>query len=148
MAKQEKQVQVVARYACKRNGKLNGVVCYRVRSSNGHDDYCTTLVNGRATGCSCPARKPCYHMHQLEEREAARSQVDRSFVPPVNSSNAPEMHEKASVMGEGYQDTTTTLARAETGVSGARVSSVEVRLATLGLLRGQRSTGGKLPRAS
>ncbi len=66
-----KQVQVIARYEIKRNSH----VVYLVRSSNGKDEYHTTLVNGRATGCSCPATKPCYHMRQLEQREAERSKA-------------------------------------------------------------------------
>jgi hypothetical protein len=71
MAKQckaAKQVQVIARYQLKRNGH----VVYLLRSSNGVDTYTTTLINGRASGCSCPATKPCYHMRQLETREAER----------------------------------------------------------------------------
>ena len=71
--KAAKQVRIVARYAHKTDGKLNGIVTYAVRSSNGTDIYYTTLVNGKATGCGCPAFKPCYHMDQLEALEAARA---------------------------------------------------------------------------
>ena len=63
-----KTVNIVARYFIKRNG----AVVYQVRSSNGQDTYTTTLINGHATGCSCPAVKPCYHMTQLEQREQER----------------------------------------------------------------------------
>ncbi len=70
--KMMKQVQIKARYALKHNDILTGVVCYLIRSSNGHDEYCTTVVNGKATGCTCPAHKPCYHMQQLEAKEAER----------------------------------------------------------------------------
>ena len=73
--KSEKKVIISARYALKRNGKLTGTVCYRVLSSNGKDHYCCTLINGRAVGCDCPARKPCYHMKQLEAIEAARTTI-------------------------------------------------------------------------
>lgn len=69
-----KQVQVLARYAHKTDGQLNGIVTYCVRSSNGKDFYYTTLINGKASGCSCPAKKPCYHMTQLAALEVARSE--------------------------------------------------------------------------
>lgn len=51
----------------------NGYVVYTVLSSNGVDTYHTTLVNGHATGCTCPATKPCYHMTQLEQNEKERA---------------------------------------------------------------------------
>lgn len=70
-----KQVQIIARYALKRAGKLTGIVVYAVRSSNGKDTYRTTLVNGKATGCTCPARSVCYHMRDLEAKEAARPTI-------------------------------------------------------------------------
>ena len=66
--KTQKVVQVIARYYIKRNGH----VVYTVRSSDGLNTYTTTLVNGKATGCTCPSRKPCYHGTQLEALEAAR----------------------------------------------------------------------------
>ncbi len=72
--KTQKQVQVLARYEIRRNGH----VVYTVRSSNGQDTYTTTLVNGKATGCSCASRKPCYHMAQLEEKEASRREDKRA----------------------------------------------------------------------
>lgn len=50
-------------------------VVYIVRSSNGADTYQTTLFAGKATSCTCPAHKPCYHMTQLETKEAARNLV-------------------------------------------------------------------------
>jgi hypothetical protein len=70
----QKQVTIIARYAHKTNGKLNGTVTYLVRASNGVDTYCTTLIDGQASGCSCPStsKKGCYHKHQLEAKEAAR----------------------------------------------------------------------------
>lgn len=67
-----KEVKVIARYAHKTNGKLNGLVTYAVRSSNGETIYCSTLINGKASGCSCPSHKPCYHMKGLEQKESAR----------------------------------------------------------------------------
>ncbi len=69
--KAQKVVNVIARYFMKRNGH----VVYAVRSSNGVDTYCTTIINGKATGCTCPATKPCYHMIQLEAKEAARKDL-------------------------------------------------------------------------
>lgn len=63
-----KEVKVLARYT----NKKTGVVSYLVRSSNGVDTYCTTVINGKASGCSCPAHKPCYHMKGLENKESAR----------------------------------------------------------------------------
>ncbi len=73
-ATSKKQVQVLTRYEIKRNGH----VVYTVRSSNGQDTYTTTLVNGKATGCSCASRKPCYHMAQLEAKEASRREERRA----------------------------------------------------------------------
>src|SRR5260221_8042194 len=66
--KTQKQVQIIARITIKKNG----IVVYKVRSSNGKDIYQTTFLNGKATGCTCPATKPCYHMTQLQAREDGR----------------------------------------------------------------------------
>jgi hypothetical protein len=71
--KTTKEVTILARYAHKTNGKLNGTVTYLVKSSDGTTKYCTTLIEGKASGCSCPAHKPCYHMKGLEKKEAART---------------------------------------------------------------------------
>lgn len=65
----QKQVQILATYYHKTNGVKNGTVTYCVRSSNGKDFYYTTVINGEASGCSCPSRTKCYHMKQLENRE-------------------------------------------------------------------------------
>ena len=74
--KAAKQVQIVARYAHKTDGKLNANVTYAVRSSNGKSIYCTTLIEGKASGCSCPSRYGrCYHRTQLEALEAKREVV-------------------------------------------------------------------------
>jgi hypothetical protein len=67
--KTPKQVQILARYIHKTDGKPNGRISYLVRSSDGKSEYCTTLIDGHAVGCSCPSRKPCYHEKQLEARE-------------------------------------------------------------------------------
>jgi len=73
--KTQKQVQVIARYQLKRNGH----VVYTVRSSSGQDTYTTTLVNGKATGCSCPCQSGhCYHKPQLEAIEARRQEAKRA----------------------------------------------------------------------
>jgi hypothetical protein len=77
----KKQVTIIARYAHKTNGKLNGTVTYLVRASNGVDTYCTTLVEGKASGCNCPSRSKngCYHKTQLEKKEQARPFAARSL---------------------------------------------------------------------
>lgn len=64
-----KTVKVLARIEYKRN---RSAVVYICQSSNGHDQYRTTIYNGKATGCDCPATKPCYHMVQCEAREQSR----------------------------------------------------------------------------
>lgn len=79
-----KIVKVIARYLIKRNNH----VCYLVRSSDGKGTYCTTLDNhGHATGCTCPARKPCYHMLQLEalesERQPHAQEPELAYAPAV-----------------------------------------------------------------
>ena len=89
--KAAKQVQVLCRYAHKTNGKLNGIVTYCVRSSNGKDFYYTTLINGKASGCGCPAYKPCYHMTQLEALEAARKPATSKVAKPVEQSTIQEV---------------------------------------------------------
>lgn len=75
--KTTKQVTIIARYAHKTNGQLNGTVTYLVKSSDGKSTYCTTIVNGEASGCSCPSRskKGCYHKHQLQALEVARAET-------------------------------------------------------------------------
>ena len=87
-----KSVKVIALYAHKTNGKLNGVVTYAVRSSDGSTLYCTTLINGNASGCGCPSKKPCYHMTQLVAIEAARNPIvrksDESSTVMVDSKSA------------------------------------------------------------
>jgi hypothetical protein len=47
--KAAKQVYWIARYAHKTDKKLNGIVSYAVRSSNGKDIYCTALIEGTYT---------------------------------------------------------------------------------------------------
>jgi len=66
-----KEVTVLARGQYKRNAKA---VVYLVLSSNGNDQYRTIIYDGKATHCSCPATKPCYHMVQLEAIEGARAE--------------------------------------------------------------------------
>lgn len=47
-------------------------VVYTVLSSNGKDEYHTTLVSGIATGCDCPAgqnSRSCYHLSGCEKHE-------------------------------------------------------------------------------
>jgi hypothetical protein len=77
----QKQVVVLARYTHKTDGKPNGTVSYLVRSSDGKSTYCTTIVNAKASGCSCPSRSPkgCYHKHQLEAQEQQRQEIAQQF---------------------------------------------------------------------
>lgn len=68
--KATKTVQVLSRTPI--NDK--NVVVYMVQSSrNPHKTYDTTLINGKATGCTCrdefPYGNTCYHMTQLETIE-------------------------------------------------------------------------------
>lgn len=65
-----KIVQIIARVEFKSDSRK---VVYLVRSSKGDATYQTTLFDGRATSCTCPAMKPCYHMVQLERSEQARA---------------------------------------------------------------------------
>ena len=55
------------------------IVIYKVASSNGVDMYDVTLVNGKVNNCTCPARKPCYHMTSVQAREDVANQPE-----PVN----------------------------------------------------------------
>lgn len=74
MAKSQKQVKevcVIARYQFKADPRK---VVYLVRASNGVDTYQVFFYNGKACSCGCASRKPCYHMTQLEAREAQRNQ--------------------------------------------------------------------------
>lgn len=70
--KATKTVQVIARIQFKDDARK---VVYKVRASNGRDTYETYFYDGRATSCTCPAHKPCYHMVQLEEKEAERAAI-------------------------------------------------------------------------
>lgn len=71
--KTQKQIKPV--HICGRcQFKANGVVLYRVRSSNGVDFYDVTIINGKATGCQCPSTAGhCYHRDGCEHAEAIRS---------------------------------------------------------------------------
>lgn len=71
--KVQKQVHIIARVEIKKSD----LVVYKVRSSNGTDTYQTTFYNGKASGCSCPSYKPCYHMTQLQAREDERKQQEQ-----------------------------------------------------------------------
>lgn len=86
-----KEVQILARYTHKCNGVETGLVSYKVRSSNGDDTYCTTLLHGQAISCNCPARKPCYHCTQLEVIEQARraQAAYEAFIAAANIVAAP-----------------------------------------------------------
>ncbi|HEX2615720.1 MAG TPA: hypothetical protein VHL10_09515 [Nitrososphaera sp.] len=78
---------VIARYAHKTNGKLNGNVSYLVRNGGGKQ-YCITLASNGNTACtiyqpekkldipeSCPSAKggrKCYHVKAVQAKEQAR----------------------------------------------------------------------------
>ena len=51
------------------------IVIYQVRSSDDTQTYDVTLVGGKVNNCTCKARKPCYHMHDVQIREDARRQA-------------------------------------------------------------------------
>jgi hypothetical protein len=76
--KATKEVTVLARYAHKNRetGELTGVVTYLVRSADGKSQYCTTIVNGKASACSCDGNeryhRNCKHMKAVECKEAGR----------------------------------------------------------------------------
>jgi hypothetical protein len=69
--KVQKQVQIIGRVQFKSDARK---VVYLNRSSDGVSQYETSLFDGKATGCSCPSRKPCYHMEQSEQIEQKRAQ--------------------------------------------------------------------------
>jgi hypothetical protein len=72
----KKELTVIARYTLNRNGHI----CYSYRPSKKDEQpYCTTVINGKATGCTCPARAnfkkhvACKHMAHAEAVEAQRT---------------------------------------------------------------------------
>jgi len=71
--KKQEPVFAIARYFLKRNAH----VVYAVRGSHG-ERYCTTIIGGKATGCTCEGNakwhRRCRHMTQMELREAERTQ--------------------------------------------------------------------------
>ncbi len=73
--KQAKAVKVISRIQFKVDSRK---VVYNVRSSDGTQVYQTFLFNGKACSCTCKATKPCYHMTQLEEKEASRQEARRA----------------------------------------------------------------------
>lgn len=84
-----KQVQVIARVEFKNDPRK---VVYFVRSSDGQSEYQTSLFEGKAISCNCPARKHCYHMQQCEEKEAGRVviKVGETEISGVTASHAVE----------------------------------------------------------
>lgn len=78
---------IIARYFI----KSTKAVVYRVRPSKaGEAPYCTTVINGRATGCTCKARSTfkqhvaCKHMVNCEALELARvSTVGNTYTQSV-----------------------------------------------------------------
>jgi hypothetical protein len=85
MSKTEaKPIRIIARYWLKKSGHI----VYKVEASDGQGFYCTTVIDGHATGCTCPGHerghRTCKHMVHCEEREAARTpqQVPTEPTPP------------------------------------------------------------------
>lgn len=80
--RKQKTVHVIARIAFKNN---SSIVTYLVRSSDGANVYTTTLYNGKASGCDCPAHKPCYHMTGCETLEAKRAEelAEAAAIAPI-----------------------------------------------------------------
>jgi hypothetical protein len=64
-----KTVQVIARVEFKEDPRK---VVYLVRPSSGVGQYETSLFDGRATSCNCPAKGKCYHRIGCEELEKKR----------------------------------------------------------------------------
>jgi hypothetical protein len=119
--KATKQTVVIARYAHKTDGVLNGIVTYLVRSSDGESTYCTTLVQGKASGCSCKSRNGrCYHRTQLTVLEASRQVavvetpaqqvVEVAEVVPVEEV-APVAIEPIYVMSEAVREKLAAIAK-------------------------------------
>jgi len=71
MATATKQADI--RYRVELKGKE--IVVYKVHSSDDSQDYEVTVFEGKVSGCSCPATKPCYHMRDVQAREDARKPI-------------------------------------------------------------------------
>jgi hypothetical protein len=69
MIKVQKQADIRYRIEIKKNG----IVVYKVVSSDGTQVYDVTVVHGKVNNCTCIARKPCYHMRDVQGREDART---------------------------------------------------------------------------
>jgi hypothetical protein len=67
--KAQKEVTILSRLVIKADSRK---VVYTCLSSDGSTKYETTLFDGKACSCTCPARKPCYHETGCEAKEAAR----------------------------------------------------------------------------
>lgn len=96
--KQQTPVVILNRYFIKRNAH----VVYEVLSSDGVTKYLTTLVNGKATGCSCPSYKPCKHMTACEQKEATRTPAQGAEQEPVAVAVVPA---QAAVVATGAVST-------------------------------------------
>lgn len=70
---QTRQADIRYRVALKQHP---GIVVYKVRSSDDTEDYDVTMVDSKVNNCTCRARKPCYHMRDVQAREDARFEVE------------------------------------------------------------------------
>src|SRR5690348_1468135 len=99
--KTQKQVQVIARIELKQHP---GIIVYKVRSSNGVDVYETVIAYGKASSCTCPATKPCYHMTQLEakeqERIALEHRIDQDIEQHLEDEQYPKRLTRAQFVAE------------------------------------------------
>jgi len=84
-----REVTILARAQFKSNPKAGG---YQVLSSNGVDRYEVTVYNGKATSCTCPATKPCYHIKGVQEYENARRASYREYEFQMGSYSIPGLY--------------------------------------------------------
>lgn len=97
--KAEKVVNIIARIEFKADPRK---VVYLVRSSDGTKEYQTCLFDGNATSCNCPSTspRPCYHMTQLEAKEAARAERNTDEIAAVQEMTAEERTEAVAAFAQ------------------------------------------------
>jgi hypothetical protein len=102
----KKELTIIARYTLKRNGH----VCYSYRPSKKDEQpYCTTVIAGHATGCTCPARTtfkkrvPCKHMTHAESLEQARQIAQSSAFDAYDVHEAVDEIVASVEIGDAYE---------------------------------------------
>ena len=99
----KKECIVIARYAFKTNGKMNGHICTLVRNGEGIEHKVWTHNNGCASSCDCECfekshgRRKCYHVTQIEAREEARKQSAIVTQPEVSAQ--PVLDDEPAIIG-------------------------------------------------